>query len=260
LKISKPHVKGDNVVNTHTPHRSSLVVVQALSLFFVVATGTHSSPRRPPAVGRIAVIVDERLSALRAEPDLSAKLLQRVSRGRLVAIIGRRQATSGIVFYHVRLTVRTGGWIQKEAVVSPSNPADDQSLMLLIRSSESFDCLSRAQIFLRTFPRSSLRPEVLLIYADAAEQAAIKLSKDANRRLDQKEIAASRAPEFSFFLNYNGVDRYNRLGVGFVFDRAAKQFHYDGKAWREILKRYPNSAAAVEARQRLANLAAWTRQ
>ena len=39
-----------------------------------------------------------------------------------------------------------------------------------------------------------------------------------------------------------------------MFDRASKQFHYDGAAWREIIRRYPNSPEAAEARKRLEGL------
>ena len=52
----------------------------------------------------------------------------------------------------------------------------------------------------------------------------------------------------------NGLDRYNRQSVTFTFDRATKQFHYDGAAWREILRKYPDSPEAAEAKQRLATL------
>jgi hypothetical protein len=69
-------------------------------------------------------------------------------------------------------------------------------------------------------------------------------------------MAAGGAPVFSYFLNFNGLDRYRRQGVRFVFDRAAKQFHYDGAAWREVLRRHPRSPEADEARKRLAALAA----
>jgi len=58
-------------------------------------------------------------------------------------------------------------------------------------------------------------------------------------------------PEFSYYLNYNGLGRYNREGITFLFDRTTKKFSYDGVAWREILKRYPNSPEAVEARKHL---------
>jgi hypothetical protein len=132
---------------------------------------------------------------------------------------------------------------------------DDERLLRLIRASQDFDRLARARIFLTTFHRSPLRPEVLLLYADSAESAAAKLSRDAVRRLNQDEVAAGGAPEFTYFLNYNGLDRYNRQGVRFVYDQAAKTFHYDGAAWREIIKRYPLSVAAAEAGKRLEALA-----
>jgi hypothetical protein len=58
----------------------------------------------------------------------------------------------------------------------------------------------------------------------------------------------------SYFLNFNGLDRLNRLGVKFVFDAEMKQFHYDGAAWREILTRHPRRPEAAEARRRLDSL------
>ena len=63
------------------------------------------------------------------------------------------------------------------------------------------------------------------------------------------------APEFSYYLNYHGLDRYNREGITFLFDRATRKFSYNGAAWREILKRYPNSPEATEARKHLETLA-----
>jgi hypothetical protein len=95
-----------------------------------------------------------------------------------------------------------------------------------------------------------------MLYGEAAEKAAGRLSRDAVRRLDEKEMAAGGAPVFSYFLNYNGLDRYRRQGIAFVFDRAAKQFHYEGAAWREILRRHPRSPEADEARKRLEALSA----
>jgi hypothetical protein len=97
---------------------------------------------------------------------------------------------------------------------------------------------------------------VLLILGEEAERSAARLSRDAARRLDEKEMAAGGAPVFSYFLNFNGLDRYRRQGITFVFDRAAKQFHYSGAAWREILRRYPRSPEAEQARKRLEALAA----
>jgi hypothetical protein len=116
---------------------------------------------------------------------------------------------------------------------------------------DEFDRVARARVFLDTFPRSPLRPQVLLMYGDAAEDAAAKLSREAERRFERRELPAGGAPEFSYYLNYTGLDRYNRQGVVFTFDRSGKKFHYNGAAWREIVQRYPNSPEAGEARRRL---------
>jgi hypothetical protein len=207
--------------------------------------------RRPPAGGRPAVVVDERLSALRTTPELSGVLLRRISRGALVAITGARTSREGVVFYRINVTRRTSGWIQRDAVVAPTRGGDDARLLNLIKGSEEFDRVVRARIFLDNFRLSELRPEVLMIYSLAAEEAAVHLSRDASRRLDQGEMNAGGAPVFSYFLNYNGLDRYNRQGITFGFNSTGKSFRYDGEGWREIVHRYPKSPQAVEARKRL---------
>jgi hypothetical protein len=193
------------------------------------------------------VVVDERLAALRRTPQLNGHLVRRLGRGRLVAITGARTAADGIIFYRVNVTRKTNGWVQREAVVSPHNRGEDQRLLNLIKNSAEFDRISRARIFLAHFPRSTLRPEVLLLLGDTAEQAAIKLSRDARNRLG----SALSAPEFSYYLNYSGLDRYNRQGVRFVFETQTKRFRYDGEAWHEIVRRYPHSSQAAVAKLRL---------
>lgn len=207
--------------------------------------------RRPPPGGRLAVVADERLSALRTNPDLSAKLLRRLSRGSLVAIKGDKRSRDGIVFYKVNVTLRTGGWIQRDAVFAPSRTGDDARLLRLIKATEGFDRIVRAKIFLDYFTGSGLRPEALLLYSLAAEDAVGHLSRDAGRRLDEQEMNAGTAPEFSYYLNFNELDRYNRQGITFIFDQRAKQFRYDGEGWQELVHRYPRSPEAAEARKRL---------
>jgi len=207
--------------------------------------------RRPPPGGRLAVVADERLSALRANPELSGKLLRRLGRGSLVAIKGDRRSRDGVIFHKVNVSLRTGGWIQRDAVFAPSRGGDDARLLRLIKASEDFDRVVRAKIFLDNFIGSELRPEVLLIYALAAEESATHLSRDALRRLDENEMKAGSAPAFSYFLNFNELDRYNRQGITFVFDQSAKQFRYDGEGWQELVHRYPRSPQAAEARKRL---------
>ncbi|HJR06398.1 MAG TPA: hypothetical protein VJ842_03985 [Pyrinomonadaceae bacterium] len=217
-------------------------------------TKAHAQQKRRAHVvgGGQAIVVDERLAALRDEARLTARLVQRLGRGRVVSITGARRAGDGVNFYRVAVTRRTRGWLPAESVASPARAGDDEKLLRLIRGSEDFARIARARIFLDNFTRSPLRPAVLLLFGDEAEQAAAKLSRDAARRLDEREIAAGGAPVESYFLNFNELDRYNRQGVTFTFDRNAKRFHYDGETWREIIRRYPRSPEAAEARTRLA--------
>ena len=223
-----------------------------LCLFLVFFAQTISiAQRKPPAGGRLAVVVEERLAALRATPQLNGKLVRRLGRGRMVAIRSAKPSADGITFLLVNVTSRTHGWIQREAIVSPARAGDDQRLMRLIERSQGFDRISRARIFLDHFTRSPLRPNVLLLFGDTAEELAAQLSTDAARRLKDD---AREAPEFSYYLNYTGLDRYNRQGAGFVFDKSTKRFHYDGAAWRELIRVYPRSSAAGEARKRLNTL------
>ena len=220
----------------------------ALCLLLVFIPITASAQRKPPTGGRLAIVVDERLAALRTTPQLTGKLVRRLGRGRMVAIRSAKTGSDGITFFLVNETRRTHGWIQREAVVSPSRSGDDRRLVDLIRGSQGFDRISRSRIFLDHFPRSPLRPEVLLLLGDSAEEAAQKLSKSAARRIND---TINTAPEFSYYLNYSGLDRYNRLRIMFVFDQSTKRFHYDGAAWRDLIRHYPQSLEAAEAQKRL---------
>lgn len=226
------------------PHKLTL----CLLLFLFDPNTICAQQRKPPSGGRLAVVVDERLAALRATPQLNGRLVRRLGRGRLVAVRSTKTSADGIVFFLVNVTTRTHGWIQREAVASPSRAGDDQRLLRLIRASSGFDRIARSRIFLDHFPRSPLRPEVLLLLGDTAEEVAVRLSTDAARRLKE---GLGDAPEFSYYLNHTGLDRYNRQRVGFVFDKSTKRFHYDGAAWRELVRRHPHSPQAVEAEKRL---------
>ncbi|MCA1634665.1 MAG: hypothetical protein LC802_13470 [Acidobacteria bacterium] len=231
--------------------RPAFLTTLSLLLLILPAPAHAQKKRRAPAGGRVAVVVDERLSALRDAPSLSANMLRRIGRGRLVAIARARESADGVMFYRVVVTRRTGGWLHSDALVTASRAGDDERLLRLVRGSAEFDRIERARIFLETFPRSTLRPAVLLLFGEAAEEAAARLSRDAARRLDEAEMEAGGAPLRSYYLSFNGLDRFNRVGVRFVFDSDAKRFHYDGAAWREILRRYPRSPEAAEARRHL---------
>jgi hypothetical protein len=225
------------------PHRLSLFLL----LLFFFPTFSFGQ-RKPPAGGRLAIVVDERLAALRATPRLNGSLVRRLGRGRMIAVRSSKISGEGITFFLVNVSSRTQGWIQREAVISPSRSGDDQRLLRLIESSQGFDRIVRARIFLDYFPRSPLRPEVLLLLGDTAEELAAKLSTEAARKLND---AVGDAPEFSYYLNHTGLDRYNRQRVGFVFDKTTKRFHYDGAAWRELIRHYPKTSQAAEAKKRL---------
>src|SRR3569832_1422703 len=207
------------------PHKLAL----CLLIFFLQLT--CFAQKKPPAGGRLAVVVDERLAALRATPQLNGKLVRRLSRGRLVAVRSMKKSADGLTFLLVNVSSRTHGWIQRDAVVSSSLSGDDRKLLTLIQRSDGFDRIARARIFLDYFTRSPLRPEVLLLLGDTAQSLAAKLSQDASRRLNDD---LGDAPEFSYYLNYTGLDRYNRQRSGFVFDKTTKRFHYDGASWRQL--------------------------
>src|SRR6185369_13200667 len=106
------------------PHKLTLCL---LFILFVQITGF--AQRKPPSGGRLAVVVDERLAALRATPQLNGKLVRRLSRGRLVAVRSLKTNADGITFVLVNVSSRTHGWIQRDAVVSPSRLGDDRRLL-----------------------------------------------------------------------------------------------------------------------------------
>src|SRR6186713_1762887 len=120
-----------------------------LCLFLIFfAQGICVAQRKPPVGGRHAVVIDERLAALRATPQLNGRLVRRLGRGRLVAMRSVKTSADGIVFFLVNVTSRTHGWIQREAVALPSRTGDDQRLVRLIHASSGFDRIARARIFL----------------------------------------------------------------------------------------------------------------
>lgn len=228
------------------PHRLAVIL-----LFLFTVQLDSVAQRKAPTGGRLAVVVDERLAALRTTPQLNGKLVRRLSRGRLVAIRSVKMNSDGITFLFVNVTTRTRGWIQRESVVSASRSGDDRRLLQLIHNSSGFDRIARARIFLDHFRHSSLRPAVLLLLGDTAEELAGKLSDQARRKLNTD---LTEAPEFSYFLNYSGLDRYNRQNVHFIFNPSTKRLHYDGTAYRLLLRHHPKSPEANEARQRLLEL------
>jgi hypothetical protein len=201
----------------------------------------------------VAIVIDERLAVLRIQPSLYADSIQRMRTGRILAISGSKQV-DGLTYYRVIVPPKNYGWVQAEAVIGKNKRGDDERLMQLIQVSEGFEKLERAAIFLENFPGSVFRPAILLLLGDLAEETALKLSRDAARQLDKREMSVSGAPLHSFYLNHSGLDRYRKIGINFWFNSATKSYHYNGVVWNEILTKYPKSSEAEEARKRLESL------
>lgn len=230
---------------------ASLLICMTVFCVRVAAAAQHHPAR--------AIVVDERLAALRRAPDYSAALVRRLSRGRRVVILGSSQARArdGTEFCRVAVTRRTRGWLPRACLITPDRAGDDERLLALIRERDGYERIAKAKIFLDHYARSAHRATVLRLYADAAETVAAELTREALRRLGIGQDAGVNASAYARLMNYAGLDRYNRQGVIFVYDRAAMCYRYDGAAWREIMRRYPHtSAAAIAARHLAAPVAA----
>ena len=210
-------------------------------------------PIKPREIGGTAVVMDETLSVLRFRPSLFAEPVQRMRRGRVVKILGVAEA-DGVKFYKVSAPPSAAGWVQADSVFGKFRQGDDARLAMLVRSMSGFDQIEAAVEFFDLYPASQFRPALLLLYGDLLEEAAAKLSKDANSRLDRRQMAASAAPGHSYYLNYVGLDRYRKLGILFLFNSTTRQFHYDGASWHELTKKFASSNEAAEAQKRLDSL------
>lgn len=248
-------------------HLLPLILVVALPLGLTAQRRTTASPKTAPAkaksslvshsaeVGQTAVVVDETLSVLRESPSLYSPAVHRMQRGRKVQILGIQEA-DGVKFYKVAAPPTSTGWVQADAVFGKFRKEDEERFARLVQALDGFDQIEAATEFFEMYPASRFRPAVLLLFGDLLEEAAAKLSKDANSKLKRPEMAASGAPLHSYFLNFVGLDRYRKLGITFVFNTADRKYHYDGTSWKEIVAKYPASNEAVEAKKRLDALAA----
>ena len=213
-----------------------------------------SKPRpaaaRPGEIGQTALVIDETLSVLRKSPNLFAEPVQRMSRGRRVQIQGVAES-DGIKFYKVTVPPANFGWVQADAVFGQFRPGDEERLARLAQAADAFDQIEIASHFFEMYPNSKLRPALLLLYGDVLESAAATLTKNAASRLSRKEMAASGAPLHTYFLNFNYLDRYRKLGIIFLFNPETRQYHYDGSAWKEIITKFPTASETAEAQKRV---------
>jgi hypothetical protein len=228
-----------------------LLVLTLMFVFLTALTVAAQSRRKVYVPGRRAIVFDERLSALRAQPDVKAQLGQRLRRGRQVGILGSTRGKDGARFFHVAVSRNTRGWVLADAVLRPGSVADAERLMKLIdETKDEFARARLARLCADEFRSTRLAPKALLILGETAENAAEKLSRDAARRT-ANTVPGPGLKKRHYMLNYAGLDRYNRIGVVFNYDEAADRIVYDGAAYRELLRRYPRSAEAATAREKL---------
>lgn len=237
----------------------TILFVSAFCISAVAQTKQRPTPKpktpvtKSPEIGKSAVVIDETLSVLRKEPSLYSEAVHRMSRGRIVMISGVAEA-DGVKFYKVAVPPKNWGWVQADAVFGKFRPTDEKRLFELVTATDGFEKIEVAAEFFMLYPTSALRPKMLLLYGDAIQDMAPSLSKAANSRLKKGEMEASGAPLHSYYLNFNMLDRYRKLGITYLFDTRLKQYHYDGASWIEITKKFPNSPENPEAIKRITAL------
>jgi hypothetical protein len=250
-----------------TPHpftviharNSHIRLIAAFALAAVATiTATAQSERKVFLPGQRAIVFDERLSPLRARPDVKAPLKQRMRRGRRLGVLGAATARDGAKFFRVAVSRNTRGWVLAGAVIRPGVAADAERLMRLIEETrDEFTKARLARLYADEFRSTNFAPKALMILGETAEGAAERLSRDAKRRVGEDDSDAgpnAGLTKRDFLLNYAGLDRYNRIGVTFDYDAASDRIVYDGAAYRELLRHYPQSAEAQAVQVKLANL------
>ena len=229
-----------------------LFVVCVLSL--CVLPSLAQKKRKVFIPGQPAVVFDDRLAALRAEPDVKAALQQRLSRGRAVGVLVATKNKSGSSFLRVAVSRNVRGWILSAAIARLNSVADGEKMLAAIAATkDDLQKIRMARVCADSLRLPTIAPRALFALGQAAEHAAEKLSRDADRRLGDN-VPDGDLSKRDFELSFNGLDRFNRAGVTFDYDEAKDVFVYDGAAYRELLRRYPRSAEAAPARERLAAL------
>ncbi|HYE74714.1 MAG TPA: hypothetical protein VEF04_15345 [Blastocatellia bacterium] len=241
---------------------SAIVVICLVTLISTFAPAIQAQTitvkkRRQLISGQRAIIFDDQLAALRTRPDLKAPLLQRLRYGRTVGLTGPvRTSPDGMKFFLVSVSRNTRGWLLADAVIRPRHRADAERLSKVIAETEDlYSRMRLARLCADEFRGMAVAQQALFALGEAAEQAAVPLTREAKRRVNGLvENASSTLSGRTYALNYSGLDRYNRIGVTFDYDEAQQRFVYDGAAYRELIRSYPRSANAQLAREKLAKL------
>jgi hypothetical protein len=238
--------------------RGAFLTILFVSFTLVASAQTSKqSPVQPsPQIKQFrlvkAVVVDDRLSALRREADIQSPVSQRLRLGREVFIISTKNVSKDKnEFCRVAVTRRTRGWIHRAALASPTLAGEDARVMELIDTYKGLDKLTLCRLFLEQFRRSPLLAKAMLIMAQESDRAAASLNRGASRRLSAINSENARALRRDYYLSDPGLDRYSKLGIRFEFDEEAGKYFYEGEAYRDIIRLFPRSDEAGRARTRL---------
>lgn len=231
-----------------------LTLISLLCFFSFPVYALEKEPWNMDGQFPSAIVVDTGLSALRKSPSVTSNCLRRLRIGRKVFIISSTKNKAGIKYYFIAVTRRTRGYIDASALVKPLQLGDDARLMRLVENAESVDKIILAQTLVKNFPKSHFCPDALLAEGQTAEEIAKELSRRTSKR-SIRQLDPTIDLE-RYFLNYSGLDKYNRLGINFQLDPSEKVYRYDGTAYKKILAHYPKSQAALIASERLETLLA----
>lgn len=240
----------------------------AIALLLLVGSSSHatgqqaSMPNRPRNTGTTgtesakrltfskAFVVDDRLSALRREPGLQSEVIHRLRLGRPVYIIASSKPKAEPRFFRVAVTRRTRGWILESALAAPGKTGEDRRIMKLIEGTkDGVDRISLCRLLIERFSQSPLVPRAFLLMGEEADRAAQALTQRARKRLSDASEESWNAKPRDYFLNDVGLDRYSKLHIVFDFNEVTSEYVYDGRAYGEVVRRFPNHEEAGLARQ-----------
>lgn len=225
----------------------------------LMAAEKNSHSRNPHSLH--AYVFDERLSVIRAKPDLNAFALRRLRVGHRVFLLPADKTRPTSKFRRIVVSRHRVVWIPAAAIAAPGVPGDDEKLYRFASTQPAEKALITLAILTRHFDRSLLRPSALLELGKQAEEVARQISARADRRLNREDLTLPDGlEETDLFANFSGLDRYEAFGIKFVYEAAADRYAYRGDAYEELVRKYPKASEVKVAQERLARIREQKRQ
>ena len=122
-------------------------------------------------------------------------------------------------------------------------------MKLIEGTKDGLDRISLCRLLIDHFGQSQLVPRALLLMGEEADRAAQVLTQRARKRLADASEQNSNASARDYFLNDVGLDRYSKLHIVFDFNEVTSEYVYDGRAYAEVVRRFPSHEEAALARQ-----------